>query len=534
MKISERKTLKTVLSCVAVACCIFSGCSEKSDPEEKVLPYAYVQAGNANMPSGGTITAEFADSPVGSDISKLVDNDPATEFVTYHDNFSIVWSGDASVAVASYSLVSAPGDRSGDPMSWTLSASDDNKVWIPLDTRKGETFSEGGEEKSFVLDNTDSYKYYMLQIKENAGGNSTCIAEWYLSVKEGEDVRYRITEIPEMKPFVERMSGSTYSDITPMGIYYENLHKTTSEDLEWLGDPATDSEIPVSAAEAGWTINNANWSKPMFSLYPAGNPRPADINQHGIGDCCLCAALAEMAYLYPEFIKSIITPYPGNSEAYYIAMFDPEGKPVTVAVTTSCLMDANGNIVALSGKDNVATWATLMEKAVMKWNVIYGANTSLGGIGTERVPPLFTGDGGSMAFSPGVLSVEELDEVVDILLEYGVLTVGGFTQGDVQIGDTPYKTVSAHAFSFMLSPDQEALFIMRNPWGGAAGAPEGDKSDGAMSIYDDGVVPPMIDLRVMEPGAAAPYLSYPQPYTPPMYSARSFWLSPEMCRQHNL
>lgn len=498
--------------------CIF-GCTEKEGTGSlPVSRFATVSSDNANMPSSGIITVEFSDSPEGSDISKIVDGDPSTAFMTYHDSFDIIFSCDASVAIVSYSMVSSPSSPENDPSSWTLSASADNKIWKKLDTRSDIVFDGRGEEKAWTIDNTASYKYFRLRIEANAGGSATSIAEWSLSLESGDGIRYKITEIPALRDYVSRMGGSTYSDATPMGTNYEGLHVTTDEDREWLSDPSTDDEIPVSAA--GLSDGNFSWSYPArFVLYPGSNPRPADINQHDIGDCCLCAALAEMAYLYPEFIKSIITPNPQHDNAYDIAMFDPQGEPLTVSVTTSCLMKGD-DIAALSGKNNTATWATLLEKAVMKWNVIYKRSTSLGGIGTELIPPLFVGDGGSMSFSPDALDVTELDRVVDILLENGVLVVGGFNQNRVQIGDTPNYTVSAHAFSFMLSPDPSALFMMRNPWGCtqlADGYSDGAE-DGAMNIYDDGNIPPMIDLRVMEPGVAAPYLDYPlKAYVPPVF-----------------
>ena len=301
-------------------------------------------------------------------------------------------------------------------------------------------------------------------------------------------------------------------------------------DRAWLADPSTDIEIPVAAG--GVDEGSASWSTPTFQLYPAGDPRPADVNQHGIGDCCLCAALASMAYIYPDFIKQEVIKAKGNG-VYDIAMYDPQGNPVTVSVTTSCLMN-NGSIVAVSGKDNVATWATLLEKAVMKWNVIYQKSPSLGGIGTEIVPPLFTGNGGSIAYGAGQLNAQQLDEVVDIMLENGAIVVGGFTTGNITITPGPFYTVNGHAYTLMWSPDPDALFIMRNPWGSAAGSPDG-KEDGAMDILDDGIIPPLIDLRIVEPGAAAPYMENPLlPYTPPQFSAGSFWLTPQLMKYYNL
>jgi hypothetical protein len=75
------------------------------------------------------------------------------------------------------------------------------------------------------------------------------------------------------------------------------------------------------------------------------------------------------------------------------------------------------------------------------------------------------------------------------------------------------QTVSAHAYSFMHSYDPEALFAMRNPWGYAPGG--NNKDDGLLRIYDDGVIPQLIDIRIIYPGAAAAYaVDNLQPYVP--------------------
>lgn len=512
------------------------GCSEKnSGPEDQVVQkYASVEEGNSNMPCSGIIMAEFGDSPAGSDITKLIDNNPATSFVTYRSDFDVTFTGNSGSEVLEYSITAPAESPETAPESWVLHGSNNDKTWTKIDSRSGESF-EAGEKKTWQIESVESYKSYKLEVKSNNGGSSTAIAEWVLSAEEVSELRVKIYEMPELSSVIHLSNpdGWSYSDVTPMGKHYAPgncpVTEATEEQLEWLADASTDIDIPVTAAESTFG-GNVSWSNPTFKLYPSGDPLPSDVNQHGIGDCCLCAAFASMAYMYPDFIKSIITHRGGD--VYDVAMFDPMGKPITVQVNTTCLMDGS-NIVAMSGKDNVATWGTLLEKAIMKWNCVYKKSPSLGGIGTEIVPPLFTGDGGSIAFDRGILTATQLDKVVDDLLEYGILVIGGFNPGDVKINDTGYTTVSGHAFTFMYSPDPDAMFIMRNPWGNDA--PNGEKLDGAMDIYDDGVIPQLIDLRVVEPGAAAPYLKNPLlPYKAPAYSSSSFWLTPELMRQHGL
>lgn len=62
-----------------------------------------------------------------------------------------------------------------------------------------------------------------------------------------------------------------------------------------------------------------------------------------------------------------------------------------------------------------------------------------------------------------------------------------------------------HAYNFLLPPSNKYLFVMRNPWGLLpliSGGYSDGKEDGLLQIEDDGVIPPIIDLRICSPGAA--------------------------------
>ncbi|MBN2487107.1 MAG: hypothetical protein JXB34_14125 [Bacteroidales bacterium] len=306
-------------------------------------------------------------------------------------------------------------------------------------------------------------------------------------------------------------SGSSYSSITPMGNHYEGLHVTTDADRAWLNNASNQAPVPPGLASS---LHLANFS---VTLYPYGSPSPADINQHNIGDCGAIAALASMAYIVPDFVKSLITD--NHNGTYSIAMFDPQGKPVTVAVDSKFLADGNGNLAAVSGKNSVACWSTILEKAVMKYNVIYKANNTIEGIGSEHVPPLFTGNGNSFAFNRNVLTPDELARVVRVCLAKGKFIVGGFGQV-LPIGNV--QTVTGHAYTITISADHNALFSMRNPWGVnplASGGYE-TSTDGVLNIPTSGSVPATIDLRIIDPGIAGT-AGTTSPYIPPVQALKS-------------
>ncbi len=296
------------------------GCSEEKDDSvsDKELPYAIIGE-NSNMPSGGIIIAEFDDAPPGEGIARMVDADADTKYTTGHNAFSIVWNGDQRAAVSSYSLTSAAESAGKDPKSWTLSASNDNKIWITLDSKEGETFKERKETRVFHIENATAYKYYKLDIKDNHGSTQTQIAEWTLNQEEA---------IINIDDLIERHgSGFTYSDSNPMGTQYENKHTTTKQDREWLANPANE---PLLLPD---TPGLTQFKEFSVNLYPFGDPVPADVNQYAIGDCWALAIFASFAYQCPDFIKSIITKNADNT--FTVRMFDPQGG------TGGCLYQAH-------------------------------------------------------------------------------------------------------------------------------------------------------------------------------------------------
>ena len=198
-----------------------AGCSSDDDegdnggegPNEDA-PVSYVLgSGNTNMPSSGTIIAQYADAPVGSEIRRLVDDNADTKYVTYHSSFNITWNGNSSKAVTAYSLTSAADTPEMDPKDWTLYGSNDNTTWTELDAQTNQLFAARKEEKSYEVDNATSYRYYRLSVEANNGGAATQIAEWKLVAMRS------YTE--NINDLIASKGSSTFSAITPMGGQYE-------------------------------------------------------------------------------------------------------------------------------------------------------------------------------------------------------------------------------------------------------------------------------------------------------------------------
>ncbi|MCF0198777.1 MAG: hypothetical protein HUK02_05555 [Bacteroidaceae bacterium] len=325
------------------------------------------------------------------------------------------------------------------------------------------------------------------------------------------------TEYDDIEKILKLKGGVSNSTVTPMGKHFENRHVTTDSDRAWLANAAN---------QPTWLPDNfTKWGAKPVNLYPFDSPQPADVNQHAIGDCCLCAVLASMAYLYPDFIQNIIH---ANGTNYTIDMYDPQGQPVQVAVDNKILLDDNGNVVQLTGKNNAITWATILEKALMKWESVYECN-GIGGIGTEHAAPPFTGCGDSFSFSPGTLFNLEMQKVVDWAMQNGMISIGGFNQGDLLCGTL--NSITGHAFTLMYTAQPDLyLWSMRNPWGITA-------VDGVLEIPNRRSIVKTIDFRLVSPGAAAPYLRADLGgYRPPKWLPRhdDLGISQSLLRQYGL
>ena len=474
----------------------------KNSKTNLAVEYNILQAGcnsyaiteeNGRLPIG-VLSAQHPTANTLQSLSYLVDNDLNTYYEINQTNSYFIWEGPTTVAAKKFCM-GVTIDGSKHPETFYIETSGNGKSWNGL----GWGLIIGDEDMAYTVGHGSGIvvsQFLKFNFKARNGRSTIQISELFL---EETDV-----SINSFDDLVLLGSQSSYSSQTPMGRHYENRHVTTEADRDWLATASNEPDLLPSAS--GYTLRSY-----AVNLYPFGEPVPADINQHGIGDCSALAVLAELAYRFPDFIKSIITDHKDGT--YTVAMYDPQGNPVNVRVQSTFLGDNNG-IGASTGKKGEANWATVMEKAIMKWNKIYQVNPDINGIGSEHVAPLFTGEGNSFAITPNNLLAIQLKQAANLSFANNMIVIGGFTQGNVDTGNGA-QTVTAHAFSFMLSTDSKALFSMRNPWGNSPGGTSSD--DGVLNIMDDGIVPPLIDMRIIYPGAAAPYAKPAYPYVPPVY-----------------
>jgi hypothetical protein len=307
-----------------------------------------------------------------------------------------------------------------------------------------------------------------------------------------------LTDPPSLSDYASVMSGSTASSKTPMGIHFEAAAAMThtAAQLAPLADPKVEPSIPASTTGLKLTAFPVH-------VYPHGIPTLADVNQRAIGvdgD----AVLGSMAYSAPDFVMGLITDN-GNG-TFSVAMFDPNGNPITVMVDSSFMANSSGLLQAVAGEDGSATWATVLEKAAMKYNDVFKIVSDFGGIGSEYLTPMFTGSGASYAFAPGTLSPTDLKHVVSVALSTGQFITGGFNVVQALGVD---NTVALFGYTVLVPSNAQAMVSMRNPWGFSPTVSGGDDldADGVLSPPETSAWANTIDLRVISPGAAGVWVN---------------------------
>ena len=386
------------------------------------------------------------------------------------------------------------GRQDGSSNHYAIAYDDDYKSFVATDANKRSEASRlqiiKYSQNLLVLRFDDADRYFYPSIQE--------AQEAQLELGEPEPPSH--TETDDINTILSYASNFTKSGATRMGVHYENARASTENDRQWLmnadNEPSCVSEL-------------TQWKAHEVTLYPYGIPSPADVNQHAIGDCSACAVFASMAYLYPDFIKSIITDNGNNT--YTVKMYDPQGLPIEVCVSNKILCNSDGYIGQVTGKNNAITWATILEKAFMKWQTRYQMY-NVEGIGTEYLAPLFTGNGASYSISNNLLHPSELKLFVEWALRHGMMIIGGFDVGGLKFGEL--ESVTGHAFTFMMSSKENTIFTMRNPWGITS-------ADGILEIPNDQAIVRHIGIRATYPGAAITYLRKNiGPYSPPAFKAK--------------
>jgi hypothetical protein len=111
-------------------------------------------------------------------ISKLFDGRNSTKWV---DNSGSTWvkvAMQSATTMHRYTITSAADYPQYDPVSWTLSGSNDGTNWTVIETRTAQSWSSRGLKREFTLASASStYLWFRFNFKTATGYNKTQLAE---------------------------------------------------------------------------------------------------------------------------------------------------------------------------------------------------------------------------------------------------------------------------------------------------------------------------------------------------------------------
>ena len=118
---------------------------------------------------GGTISAQYSDSPGSEGVTNLIDNNTSSKFLTFNASAFVEYQASNAYVVTKYELTSANDAEERDPKSWTLQGSNDGSIWTVIDSRENQDFASRYETKEYTFNNTVSYQYYRVNLANNSG-----------------------------------------------------------------------------------------------------------------------------------------------------------------------------------------------------------------------------------------------------------------------------------------------------------------------------------------------------------------------------
>ncbi|MBN1410441.1 MAG: AbfB domain-containing protein, partial [Spirochaetales bacterium] len=212
---------------------------------------------------GGTISAQYTDSPSGEDIAKLIDNSTSTKYLTFHASGWVQYYLSTTSVITRYTISSANDAAERDPYTWTLQGSTNGSSWVTMDSRSGEDFPNRFQTREFTFSNSTAYTYYRLNMTNNSG-TILQISEWELYGTTGSTVTNTptptnttaytatptnttantATATPTRTPTPSPTQNTNLTDITNLGgtISAQYTDSPSGEDIAKLIDNSTSTK----------------------------------------------------------------------------------------------------------------------------------------------------------------------------------------------------------------------------------------------------------------------------------------------------
>ncbi len=110
------------------------------------------------------VKSDRSDSPVGENVSCLIDNDFFSKFLTFNKCATVEFSAFKKCKINAYSLVSGGDEESRDPSSCILEGRNDEGAWKTIDSQCDINFSGRNQKLEFKISESENYKYLRLKL----------------------------------------------------------------------------------------------------------------------------------------------------------------------------------------------------------------------------------------------------------------------------------------------------------------------------------------------------------------------------------
>lgn len=200
------KLIKTKVSLYLLFSLLFAGTGCSFDKQNIALHRAVYQSSAANFDNTGQLITDgiytqdeyvppiFSDqyggNPQGETPEFAFDGNVSSKWLTFNKSawLQIQFPKDEMYQVTRYTITSGNDEPQRNPKEWILEGSNNGVDFIVLDSRSDEVFTHRMQTREFEVNNTESFKIYRLNIKENQGDERTQIAELDLLGENGKSV----------------------------------------------------------------------------------------------------------------------------------------------------------------------------------------------------------------------------------------------------------------------------------------------------------------------------------------------------------
>lgn len=127
--------------------------------------------------AGVTITDQY-NTTGGEGIAKAIDNTAYSKYLTTRNTTWLRLQLPSANIAKAYAITSGNDAVDRDPKNWIFEGSNDGNNWTAIQTVSSQSFSARRKRKQYVVNNTNSYLYYRLNITANNGASYTQLSEF--------------------------------------------------------------------------------------------------------------------------------------------------------------------------------------------------------------------------------------------------------------------------------------------------------------------------------------------------------------------